>query len=370
MAALAEVRSYPMLTTLLRVNTQAPRGELIGLAPRDIPRAYGPDNPLPMRAKEAPRAGQEAHRIWEKGMFGKEPTLPTDRKATVSELIRNSFAFVQVYGRKAGVDQVATISQGLGWDRCSPMEDPAEEMINYIAGREAEIVQFGQYKFVAFVRGNQNPEDVMARFIDAPRDAYNRWFPLFADAQNEIQNKRQVDILGTNGTSRDFMRVFNREKKGIDRAYKDNGKLSFQWAYEKHGNQLWGIDLDNMPISMTTLALDSPDKETKEMLLAIQKFLLADSTEDVWAIEFDFSETVSCCNISFNAQQKIVDSDYYDPAEIGSLSTYQKVVIAPTFRVLAEMSKRVCKECGEKLDGEHACETKKTHKKFVAPKGK
>src|SRR5207249_1935062 len=94
-------------------------------------------------------------------------------------------------------------------------------------------------------------------------------------------------------------------EKNLDRAYKDNGKLSFQWNYEKHGNQLWGIDLDNQRMSMTTLALEAPDEETKKMLLAIQKFLagdIVDDSEDLWVVEFDFSNTVSCCNISFNAQ--------------------------------------------------------------------
>src|SRR6185436_4775624 len=44
---------------------------------------------------------------------------------------------------------------------------------------------------------------------------------------------------------------------------------------------------------------------TKKMLLAIQKFLagdIVDDSEDLWVVEFDFSNTVSCCNISFNAQ--------------------------------------------------------------------
>lgn len=358
MTALQEVRNYPALAQNLRIDTHNARGELIGLRARDIPRAYGPDNPLPMCRNEAPGAGPEGHRIWNKGIFVKEPTLPLDRPATVAELIRNSFAFVQVYGRKAGMDQVATISQGLGWDRMSSMEDAADEIINYIAGEEVGIKRFGPYKYVAFIKGKQDPQDLMQRFTDGPREPYNRWFKHLKDAQNEIQDMRQVDILGEDGTGRRFIDVFERRIDSMDRAYKDDGKLSFQWQYNIHSNQLWGVDLDNQPMSMTTLALDSPDKETKEMLLAIQKFIVGEYDEDVFAIEFDFSETVSCCNISFNAQKLAMDGGHYDLVEAQKLSLYQTLVIGQTFSLINEFRSRACQNCGEKIRAEHSCKKK------------
>lgn len=367
MAVLAELQRYPALKGRLRIDIENARGELIGLRPREIYRAYGPDNPLEMCLNQAPSKGEEAHRIWNKGMFTKEPTLGHNRPATVEELIRNSFAFVQVYGRKAGTDQIATISQGLGWDRVSPMEDAAEEIISSIAGIDVRILQSGPYKFYALVRGNQDPNDVMQRFIDAPREPYRRWFDYLKDAQNEIQNMRQVDILGENGTGWDFIQAFNGEKRGMERAYKDNGKLSFQWIYERHGNELWGIELDNQPISMSTLALDSPDRETKEMLLAIRKFLLEDTSEDRWVIEFDFSETVSCCNISFNAQQSGLGGGYYDPSEIENLSSYQKLVTWPTLALMGELGKS-CAKCGEAFKGGHECKKKQSKEAIAAEK--
>lgn len=268
--------------------------------------SYGINNPLEMRLQQAPNAGIEAKRIWEKGMFSEEPLLSTERPATVEEAVRNSFAFIQVSAKKAGVDQVASISTGMAWDRQSRMEETAEDIVKGIAGEDAFLVAFGPHKLVAFKRGPVEPHDVLQHLVDVPREPYKRNFGHLADAQNKIQDLRQQEIIeDPQGTGADFIAAFNGTQKPLERAYKDNGKLSFQWTYAKYGNQLWAIDLDNQPMSMTTLALGSPDTETREMLLAIQKFLAGDKTadsEDLMVVEFDFSNTVSCCNISFNAQ--------------------------------------------------------------------
>lgn len=110
---------------------------------------------------------------------------------------------------------------------------------------------------------------------------------------------------------------------------------------------------------MTTLALESPDNETKEMLLAIQNFLLQETGDDRWVIEFDFSNTVSCCNISFNAQQLGIDGGYYDPVEVLVLSSYQKLVIGQTLQLMKEFARKQCNRCGEIMAGEHTCKESK-----------
>ena len=82
----AEIRQYPALKGPLRIDTGNARGELIGLRPRDIVRAYSQEKPQDMCLMQAPNAGEEGHRIWEKGLFTKEPTFVLDRPATVAEV--------------------------------------------------------------------------------------------------------------------------------------------------------------------------------------------------------------------------------------------------------------------------------------------
>ena len=263
-------------------------------------RSYAIGKPMEMIMREAPNAGEEAHRIWEKGKPAGEPLLSPDWEAGVEEAIRNSFAFVQIAGMKAGESAaVANISTGLTWDRQTPIEDCAQEIVQRIGGSEVQLVWFGPHKLVGFVKG-ELPEDKLTRLVDAPTKAYETHFPHLAKAQSEIQKRRVKDILDPfNGTGRKFLSIFNGEEN-LDRAYRDNG-YSFVWGTQKIDETLMGTNLDNKLQSVAELATD---EDTKQMLKAMQKFFSGTDSDNRYFIEFDFSETVSCCNISFNAQHE------------------------------------------------------------------
>lgn len=307
---------------------------------------------MEMIMHSAPNAGEEARRVWEKGKPVGEPLLSPDLETGVEEAIRNSFAFVQVAGMRAGDSaMVANISTGLTWDRQTPMEDCAQEIVQRIGGSEVQLVWFGPHKLVGFVREDKRPEDKLTRLVDAPTKAYITHFPHLARAQNEIQKRRADDILDPlNGTSRMFLSIFNGEEN-LDRAYQDNGKYSFVWGTQKIDDILMGTNLDNESQSVATLATD---KDTKQMLEAMQKFFSGTDSQNRYFIEFDFSETVSCCNISFNAQHKesyVWDKDAFSTLSSGTL----KYPNGETY-----FSDMVCVSC---LKKEKSCRCKKDEKK-------
>ena len=123
-------------------------------------RSYGIGKPMQMIMREAPNAGKEAQRVWEKGKPAEELLLFPDRKIGVEEAIRNSFAFVQIAGMKAGESStVANISTGLTWDRQTPIENCAQEIVKNIGGSEVQFVWFGPHKLVGFVKGDEQPEE-------------------------------------------------------------------------------------------------------------------------------------------------------------------------------------------------------------------
>ncbi len=265
-------------------------------------RSYGIGKPMEMIMNPAPNAGKEAKRIWDMGKRKiAEVPLSPDREIGVEEAIKNSFAFVQIAGLKAGESQtVANISTGLTWDRQTPIEDCAKEIVEKIGGSQVKLKWFGQHKLAGFVKGNGRPEARLIGLVDAPKQAYAKYLPHLANAQIEIQNRRVQDILDSaSGTGKKFLDIFNGEEKKTERAYQDNNKNSFAWATQKVNDKLMGINLDNQPQAVAELATD---EDTKQMIEAMQEFFSGDSNENRYFIEFDFSETVSCCNISFNAQ--------------------------------------------------------------------
>ena len=315
-------------------------------------RSYGIGKPMQMIMREAPNAGKEAHRVWEKGKPAEELLLFPDRKIGVEEAIRNSFAFVQIAGMKAGESStVANISTGLTWDRQTPIENCAQEIVKNIGGSEVQFVWFGPHKLVGFVKGDEQPEEKLKRLVDAPVKAYDAYFPHLADAQNEIQNRRVADILDPyNGTGKTFLSIFNGEEK-LDRAYQDNGRYSFVWGTQKINDMLVGINLDNKIQSVAELATDN---DTKEMLEAMQKFFSGTDPQNRYFIEFDFSETVSCCNVSFNAQHK--DSHVWNDDAFSSLSSGTlKYPNGETY-----LSDTTCVSCLEKKE---SCTCKKDEEK-------
>jgi len=275
-------------------------------------RSYGIGKPMEMIMRSAPNAGEEAHRIWEKGKPAEELPLSPDRKVGVEEAIRNSFAFVQIAGMKAGESStVANISTGLTWDRQTPIEDCAQEIVQKIGGSEAQLVWFGPHKLVGLVKGDSRPEAKLIGLVDAPKQAYAKYFPHLANAQKEIQKRRVKDILDpSNGTGKNFLSIFNGEEN-LDRAYQDNGRYSFVWGTQKINDTLMGTNLDNQLQSVAELATD---EDTRQMLKAMQEFFSGTDFQNRYFIEFDFSETVSCCNVSFNAQHassRVWDSDAF-----------------------------------------------------------
>lgn len=263
-------------------------------------RLYGIGRPMEMIMNPAPGAGEEANRVWEMGKPAGELLLSPDREAGVEEAIRNSFAFVQVAGMRAGdSSMVANISTGLTWDRQTPIEDCAQEIVQRIGGSEVQFAWFGPHKLVGFVKGDERPEDMLTRLVDAPTKAYEAHFPHLARAQNEIQKRRVSDILDLfNGTGKTFLSIFNGEEN-LGRAYQNNGRYSFVWGTQKIDDILIGTNLDNKIQSVEELATD---EDTQQMLKAMQKFFSGTDSQNRYFIEFDFSETVSCCNVSFNAQ--------------------------------------------------------------------
>lgn len=267
-----------------------------------VERSYGRGYPMEMIMQEAPNAGREAHRVWNKGKPKGELLLSPDREIGVEEAIRNSFAFVQIAGLKAGESKnVANISTGLTWDRQTPIEDCAQEIVEKIGGSEVQLHWFGRHKLVGFVKGNDMPQDKLLQLVHAPTKVYPKYLPHLADAQNEIQKRRVKDILDPlDGTGREFLSIFNGEEN-LDRAYQDNGKYSFVWGTQKIDDKLMGTNLDNKCQSVAELATD---EDTRQMLKAMQEFFAGSDSQNRYFIEFDFSETVSCCNISFNAQHE------------------------------------------------------------------
>ena len=320
--------------------------------PIAVERSYGIGKPMEMIMNPAPNAGEEAQRVWEKGKPVGELILSPDREVGVEEAIRNSFAFVQVAGMRAGDSAiVANISTGLTWDRQTPIEDCAQEIVQKIGGSQVQLAWFGPHKLAGFVKGDEKPEDKLVRLVDAPKQAYPKHLPHLAVSQNKIQNRRVADILDPyNGTRRTFLSIFNGEEK-LDRAYQDNGRYSFVWGTQKINDVLVGTNLDNKLQSIVELATD---ENTRQMLEAMQKFFSGDSNENRYFIEFDFSETVSCCNISFNAQHKkshVWDSDALSSLSFGIL----KYPNGETY-----FGDAICDSCLEKKD---SCTCKKDEKK-------
>ena len=267
---------------------------------RVLERSYGIGKPMGMIMNSAPNAGEEGNRIWEQGKPVIEPLLSPESEVGVEEAIRNNFAFVQVAGMRAGESSmVANISTGLTWDRQTPMEDCAQEIVERIGGSNVQLVWFGPHKLVGFAKEEEQPEYKLVRMVDAPREAYARHFPHLARAQNEIQNRRIGEILDPSvGNGRKFLDIFNGEED-LDRAYKDDGKYSFVWGTQKIDDTLVATNLDNNPQSIVELAAD---EDTRQMLEAMQEFFSGTDPQNRYFIEFDFSQTASCVNVSSNAQ--------------------------------------------------------------------
>lgn len=271
---------------------------------------YGINNPLEMRAWHAPNADEEARLIMEKGRRPDLALSPT-KEATVKEAKESNFMFVQLYGRRGenhGGDTgtVACLSTGLSWDRQTPMEDCAREIARRIAGDpEAPIVWFGPHKGLVVVRGRQSPEEMAKRLVESPREAYNKYMPHLAKAQNAIQDERQETILGPAGKGKDFAAYFRGEEKPLERAFKEDGGLGMAWKYEQRGEDLVGVNPDNKEQTMMSLAENGYDQDIdmKNKLYAANTNINQPHEDNTYVIEFNFDPTATCCGFSSNAQE-------------------------------------------------------------------
>lgn len=285
-------------------------------------RDYGIGKPMEMIMQEAPNAGEKGHRVWQKGKPSNESPLSPYKEATLEEAIANSYMFVQISGVKGGslTGNVADISTGLPWDRQSPMESCAEAIARAIAGENHQLTWFSPHKLLVFIEDGQTPEQMLQRLVDAPREPYQRELPHLSNVVNKLQNIRALELLYPDGNGEDFIDIFNGNKSPLQRAYQDNGKFTFVWGWENRDGQLWGVNLDNTPQSMTELAID---EETNQMLLSKHAFLTQVGSTNRYVIEVDFSATVSCCNIAFNAQQNTSISELGTLVSTFNLGTWE-----------------------------------------------
>lgn len=277
--------------------------------PTQIERGYDFGKPLEMLC--VPASDSEAARIRDK-VVPFEGVLSTEKIATREDAIRNSFSFLEVYGRKGGSsdNQVACLSMGLSWDRQTNYSPVATDTIRSIVGNsDTLLVHYGKRKWVAFMRGKQELDGLMQRVVSAPIRPYEKYLSHLAPAQRAIQLERQEDILGIDGTGRNWMDVFEGKRDGFKRGYEDDGRMSMWWAYRQKGDELEGVGINNEPITLTELAqgafeLDTfGDILTGNIILDIQKFLAFFDSEDRFVIQIDGDRDAVCCNDAFNAQQ-------------------------------------------------------------------
>lgn len=265
-------------------------------------RSYGIGNPLGMIMESGPNAGAEGKRVWDRGLpSASEITISPDKEIGEEEAVRNSFAFVQIAGMQAGEsNMVANISTGLSWDRQTPMEDAAKEIVEKIGGEDTHLIQVGEYKFIGLVKDLERPQNKIERLVRTPIKAYEKHFPNLARAQAKIQGKRVEELLSEEGNGGKFLDIFEGENN-LERAYKEDQKYSFVWGTEKKDDILIATNLDNKLQSIVDTARDD-DEATRRVLQVMQNFFSGTDTENRYFILFDFSETASCVNVSSNAQ--------------------------------------------------------------------
>ncbi len=313
---------------------------------------YGIGNPLEMIVKSAPNAGVEGTRIWNQGKAATETILSTEEEVNIEDAIRNNFAFVQIAAASAGDPRmIANISTPLCWDRQTPMEDAAKEIVERIGGENAQLLWFGSHKLVALVREDERPEHKLLSLIEAPGRVYETHLPNLANAQKEIQRRRFEEILNSeDGNGRKFIDIFDGEEN-MDRAYQEDQKYSFAWGTQKVNDELVATNLDNELQSIVALAFDD---ETREMLQKMQDFFSGNDPLNRYFILFDFSNTASCANISSNAQY--VGSNVWEKDALTLLDSSLRIY--PNGEIY--IRNKTCPSC---LKGDESCECEDDTKK-------
>lgn len=318
-----------------------------------LTREYGIGKPLEMIMKQAPNAGEEAQRIWQLGQPTTDTPLSPYKTATLEEAVANSYMFIQLSGVKGrGSGSVADVSTGLPWDRQSPMESCAEAIGRSIGGKNHQLRWFSPHKLLVFVEDGQlTPEEMLGRFVQAPLEPYQRELPHLSDVVNQLQSLRALELLqGQKG--QDYIGIFNGTRDPLQRGYQDDGGYSFVWGWENRQRELWGVNLDNTPQKMLDLAID---EETNQMLQAKHAFLTQAEDQNRYVVEVDFSATVSCCNISFNAQQSgLVATDASN--FINEESVFQNTSLVPYLLFDIYRAKNNCQKCHKNKNDGCSCE--------------
>ena len=332
--------------------------------------SYSEDNPIPMRAWHAPRAGYQARNIMESGRT-QESLLSTKEEVSLEEGMENTRAFMNLFTRKGGktTSRVAAISTGLISDRQTRMDECMREISDNIF-QDATIIWFGPHKFLAFAKGKYDVNDLLQKFVDAPREPYNKHLKHLAKAQNMWQDKRVIDILDSVvGTGNEFIADGNGRDTELTMAFREGGD-SFQYAYDEVGGELIGVNPDGEKQSMTELIEGAyeQDFDMQNMLSVLQDYFTQyqevnegpvreGDLKDLFALMVTFDETAVCCGFSSNAQQWGLSGNF-DPAEIGKLPQHEEDIIDARGGNLClwQQKKRHCDSCGENFSGEHNCE--------------
>lgn len=264
-------------------------------------RDYGIGKPLEMIMPDVSQVGTEGQKVLQKGMRSDYSALSPFKEASFDEAVLNSFMFVQISGVRGGslTGNTAEVSFGLPWDRQSSMESCAEAIAKNIGGNR-RIHPFGHYKLLLFIEEDLTPEEMLRRLVEAPRGPYKEELPHLSNATNQLQDIREMELLHYEGNGKEFIDIFNGHKNPLVRAYQENQRYSFVWGCENRNGQLWGVNLENQPQAISDLAID---EETRLMMLAKEIFLTQADGINRYVVQIDFSATVSCCNIAFNAQQ-------------------------------------------------------------------
>jgi len=201
-------------------------------------------------------------------------SLPTDREATTTEIFHNSRSFIQILGRKGGeYDQIASYSFGL-----SGGLDTIEDVIKNIDIGTGVVKTYKtdqiDDQINVFIEEEIEPEVMLARALLGPKAVYKSLTGL--RRQNEVQNGRYQNLINNpSGKERFFVDIFNKKRDGLVRACQEgDGTAEFAWAYVNRGGELWGINVDFQPQSMTSLVMDPRVSQAmRDNTLDTQKFL-------------------------------------------------------------------------------------------------
>lgn len=280
----------------------------VGDASLPSERSYGVGNPMPMRAEHAPGAGRRAQAIMEAGR-AKEEILPVGEEVkSIKKALEHTRAFIEL---KAGnnPDTVACVSQGLTWDRQSPIEDVGRQMARSVVGEDAQIVWFGPHKFIAIGRKQDAPELLLDKFVEAPRKPYEEHLAHLSTAQNRIQNRRLGTLAPWSPKGKQFIADYNGGESELVQAFQaDGGWGEFGWNYKKQNGEWVGIDADGKPQKMMDLVHNNhyeEDADMKNKITAENQLMSSEEFQELVVFTFNFDISAVCCGFSSNAQQEM-----------------------------------------------------------------